>query len=58
MKDEWRMMEADEGWWRMMKDDDFKLFCRLTDGQTNERTDICECNENVNEKLLVMKTSC
>ena len=39
----WRM--NDEGW--MMKDDDFKLlrgFCDwLTDGQTNERTDICEC---------------
>ena len=53
-KDEWRMMNDDEGWWRMMKvegwmmkDDDFKLlrgFCDwLTDGQTNERTDICEC---------------
>ena len=43
-KDEWRMIKV-EGW--MMKDDDFKLlrgFCDwLTDGQTNERTDICEC---------------
>ena len=43
MKEGW--MKNDQGW--RMKDDDFKLlrgFCDwLTDGQTNERTDICEC---------------
>ena len=51
MKDEWGMMNdegwmmKDEGW--MMKDEGFKLLRGFaswrTDGQTNERTDICEC---------------
>ena len=27
----------------MMKDDDFKLFRGFEDGQTDERTDICDC---------------
>ena len=27
----------------MMKDDDFKLFRGFADGQTKERTDICDC---------------
>ena len=40
MKDEWRMMK-DEGW--MMKDDDFKLLRGFDYGQTDERTDICDC---------------
>ena len=51
MKDEWRMMK-DEGRvmkdeWGVMKDDDFKLLRGFedeqTDGQTEERTDICDC---------------
>ena len=41
MKDEWRMMK-DEEWWRM-KDDDFKLLRGFDYGQTDERTDICDC---------------
>ena len=46
-KDEWRMMN--EGWmkndegWRMMKDDDFKLLRGFDYGQTDKRTDICDC---------------
>ena len=46
-KDEWRMMEnewrmmKDEGW--RMKDDDFKLLRGFDNGQTNRRTDICDC---------------
>ena len=40
MKNEWRMMK-DERW--MMKDDDFKLLKGFALGQTNERTDICDC---------------
>ena len=43
MKEEW--IKNDQGW--RMNDDDFKLlrgFCDwLTDRQTNELTDICEC---------------
>ena len=27
----------------MMKDDDFKLLRGFADGQTNKRTDICDC---------------
>ena len=40
MKDEWKMMK-DEGW--MMKDDDFKLLRGFDYGQTDKRTDICDC---------------
>ena len=40
IKYEWRMMK-DERW--MMKDDDFKLLKGFALGQTNERTDICDC---------------
>ena len=37
--DEWRMNEE---WWRM-KDDDFKLLRGFDYGQTDKRTDICDC---------------
>ena len=44
MKDEWRM---NEGWMKdkewMMKYDDFKLLRGFDNGQTNRRTDICDC---------------
>ena len=40
MKDERRMMN-DEEW--MMKDDDCKLLRGFDYGQTNRRTDICDC---------------
>ena len=58
MWNEGRMIEDDEGWlkmmkdeWRLMKDDDFKLLRGFedeqTDGQTDEQTngwmDICDC---------------
>ena len=40
-------IKNDEGWmkdeWRMMKDDDFKLLRGFDYGQTDERTDICDC---------------
>ena len=53
MKEGW--MRNDEGWMKndkvwmkndeiwMMKDDDFKLLKGFALGQTNERTDICDC---------------
>ena len=40
MKDEWTMMKDE---WSMMKDNDFKLLRGFDNGQTNRRTDICDC---------------
>ena len=44
MKEGWRKNEEwwrmnDEGWWFQAVEG----FCRQTDRQTNERTDICDC---------------
>ena len=44
-------MKDDEGWWRRMKDNDYKLLGDFdiiqtdgrTDRQTDKRTDICDC---------------
>jgi len=41
MKNDEGWMKYDEGW--MMKDDDFKLLRGFDNGQTDRRTDICDC---------------
>ena len=39
IKDDKGWMMNDEGWWCQAVEG----FCRQTDRQTNERTDICDC---------------
>ena len=63
------MMKDDEGWWRMLKDDEGWMkndegwwfqavegFCRQTDWLTDEWTDIGECRVAfATENLFIMK---